>query len=77
MIYNVSEAKTQLSKLIDLAYQGESVIIAKHNLPLVELVAHKPQGKRQLGRLVGKLPLPKDLLSEDPEIDEMFYGGED
>ncbi|MFP4031705.1 MAG: type II toxin-antitoxin system Phd/YefM family antitoxin, partial [Desulfococcaceae bacterium] len=49
MIINVSEAKAQLSKLIDMAYQGEEVIISKNNLPLVELVPHKPKEKRKLG----------------------------
>ena len=43
MIVNVSEAKTNLSKLIDMVYHGEEVVIAKNNLPLVELVIHKPK----------------------------------
>ena len=47
MIINVSEAKTNLSKLIDMAFHGEEVIIAKNNLPLVELVPHRPRGKAQ------------------------------
>jgi len=45
MIINVSEAKANLSKLIDMVYHGEEVIIAKNNLPLVALVAHKPREK--------------------------------
>jgi antitoxin (DNA-binding transcriptional repressor) of toxin-antitoxin stability system len=36
MVFNVSEAKAKLSKLIDMAYHGEEVVIAKNNLPLVE-----------------------------------------
>lgn len=74
MIVNVSEAKTNLSKLIDLVYHGEEVIIAKNNLPLVDLVIHKPKGKRKLGVLAGKFELPDDFLEEDEEIQEMFYG---
>ena len=31
MIVNVSEAKTNLSKLIDMVYHGEQVTIAKNN----------------------------------------------
>ena len=42
MIVNVSEAKAKLSRLVDMAYHGEEVIIAKNNLPLVKLVPHKP-----------------------------------
>ena len=74
MIVNVSEAKTHLSKLIDMVYHGEEVVIAKNNLPLVDLVIHKPKGKRKLGILAGKFSVPEDFLEEDPEIDEMFYG---
>ncbi len=39
MIFNVAEAKANLSKLINMAFHGEEVVIAKNNLPLVELVA--------------------------------------
>lgn len=74
MIVNVSEAKTNLSKLIDMAYHGEKVIIAKNNLPLVELVAHKPKAKRKLGLLKGKINIPDDFLNDDAEINAMFYG---
>ena len=76
MIVNISEAKAQLSKLIDKVYHGEKVIIAKNNLPIAELVLHKPEGRRQLGLLKGKVELPEDLMAEDPEIEAMFYGDE-
>ena len=74
MIINISEAKAQLSKLVNMVYQGEEVIIAKNNLPLVELVIHKPKGKRKLGLLSGKINIPDDILKEDPVINKMFYG---
>lgn len=51
MIVNLSEAKTHLSKLVTLAFQGEEVIIAKNNLPLVELVPHRPKSKIVFGLL--------------------------
>lgn len=74
MIINISEAKAKLSKLVNMVYQGEEVIIAKNNLPLVELVIHKPKGKRKLGLLSGKINIPDDILKEDPVINKMFYG---
>jgi prevent-host-death family protein len=74
MIINVSEAKTNLSKLIDMAYHGEEVIIAKNNLPLVELVPHRPKEKRKLGLLAGQIDIPDDFMDEDAEINAMFYG---
>lgn len=74
MIVNVSDAKTNLSKLIDLVYHGEEVTIAKNNLPIVDLVIHKPKGKRKLGILSGEFFVPDDFLEEDQEINKMFYG---
>ena len=76
MIINVSEAKTKLSKLVDMAYHGEEVIIAKNNLPLVELVVHKPKAKRKLGLLAGQIDIPDDFMDEDEDINTMFYGVE-
>jgi antitoxin (DNA-binding transcriptional repressor) of toxin-antitoxin stability system len=76
MIVNISEAKANLSKLVNMVYHGEKVVIAKNNLPLVDLVIHKPEGKRKLGLLVGKMEVPEDkyLFGEDPDINVMFYG---
>ncbi|MCF6248732.1 MAG: type II toxin-antitoxin system prevent-host-death family antitoxin [Desulfobacula sp.] len=73
MIINVSEAKTNLSKLVEMAYHGEEVIIAKNNLPLVELVIHKPKKKRELGLLKGQINIPEYFMDEDEEINAMFY----
>ena len=74
MIVNISEAKTNLSKLVNLACRGEKIVIAKNNFPLVDLVVHKPEGKRKLGLLVGKFKTPDDIMDEDETINEMFYG---
>ena len=76
MLINISEAKTNLSKLIDIVYHGEKVTIAKNNLPIVDLVIHKPSGKRKLGLLKGKVSIPEDFNVEDDSINEMFYGSE-
>jgi len=74
MVVNISEAKAQLSRLVELVYHGEKVVIAKNNLPLVDLVPHKPEGKRKLGLLEGQFTLPEDFLGDDLEINQMFYG---
>lgn len=75
-IVNISEAKTNLSKLVALVYRGERVVIAKNNLPLVDLVVHKPEGKRKLGLLAGKFSVPDNIMAEDEEINSMFYGND-
>lgn len=74
MIVNISDAKTNLSKLIDMVYHGEKVTIAKNNLPIADLVIHQPTGKRKLGLLKGKFSVPEDIMDEESEIDAMFYG---
>lgn len=76
MIVNISEAKANLSKLVNMVYHGEKVVIAKNNLPLVDLVIHKDESKRVLGLLEGKVELPEGILDEDDEINEMFYGSD-
>lgn len=70
-IVNISEAKTNLSKLVALVYRGEKVVIAKNNLPLVDLVIHKPGGKRKLGLLEGKFTVPDTIMDEDAEINSI------
>lgn len=68
MVVNISEAKAQLSKLVDLVYHGETVVIAKNNLPLVDLVPHKPQNTRKLGLLRAQISVPDDFCAEDPQL---------
>ena len=73
MIVNVSEAKAKLSNLLDRVYHGESVTIAKNNLPVADLVKHQPRGRRRLGLLRGKIVVPDNFTDEDPEVNELFY----
>lgn len=74
---SVQEAETQLDALIDLAEQGEEVVIAKNNQAKVKLVplAVKKKAKRVFGQHRGQAwiskdfdaPLPEDFwLSGDP-----------
>ena len=54
MQVNIHEAKSQLSKLIQRTLDGEEVIIARNNQPIVRLQRiDKPRRKRQLGALHG------------------------
>ena len=74
MIVNLSDAKAHLSELVDRAYHGETIVIAKNKLPLIDLARHKPTGKRKLGLLAGKVSVPDDFSREDEAINAMFYG---
>jgi len=72
-MYTVHEAKTNLSKLLRKAENGEEVIIARGKEPVVQLVpVRKRQKKRVPGSLKGKVwyapdafnPLTKEELAE-------------
>jgi antitoxin (DNA-binding transcriptional repressor) of toxin-antitoxin stability system len=72
---NIHEAKTNLSRLIQQAVDGEPFIIAKAGKPLVQVSALQPERKkRQFGFLEGKVKLPKDFKAfAREEVEEMFY----
>jgi prevent-host-death family protein len=68
---NIHQAKTQLSRLVELAAGGEEIIIAKSGKPVARLVPYGLKGEaRRPGKLRGKMrikrnfdePLPKQLL---------------
>jgi prevent-host-death family protein len=45
MQVNVHQAKSQLSRLLELVEEGETVVIARHGQPVAELVlAHRKTG---------------------------------
>ena len=49
-IVNISEAKANLSKLVEQALRGEEVIIARAGRPLVRMVPVSPDDPRDLSR---------------------------
>ena len=68
--YNIHEAKTHLSRLVDQAVQGREFIIAKSGKPLVRVVAlAQAPAKRTLGFLAGKGVVPLDIKA--PFADEI------
>ena len=52
--YNIYEAKTHFSRLVEEATRGEEVVIAKAGEPVLRMVPveKKPEGKRQFGQNV-------------------------
>ena len=56
MQFNVHEARTQLSRLLELVEQGEIVTIARHGKPVAKLVRVRPAG------------LPLGMASGDPLV---------
>jgi len=62
MVINVYEAKTQLSKLLERAANGEEIILGKSGKPLARLVPYRQTKQpRQPGRLAGKIKVADDF----------------
>lgn len=72
MQVNVHEAKSQLSKLIEAALRGEEVIIARGDVPVVQLTAFKKRKFRYgVPELIG-LPCP-DFLEPMSEAELQLW----
>ncbi len=67
---NVYEAKTQLSRLLDRALEGEEVVIARAGRPLVRLVPVQESGGRRPGRgaWAGQARLADDFDVTPPNV---------
>ena len=76
--FNIHEAKTHLSRLIEAAAKGEPFIIAKAGKPLVKVVpVDAPTATRRLGFMRGAFTVPDDFDTMDQEeIEKLFYGDE-
>jgi len=71
-VYNVHEAKTQLSKLLELAQAGEEVVIAKAGDPCVRLtpVKSRSAGRRTFGLHKGKIRILDGFDDPLPEFED-------
>ena len=86
MQVNMDEAKSELSRQGELAWQGEEIIIAKAGKPFLRLtpydepnrVEDKPEEpkRRQLGLLEGKIWIAPDFDDTPEELIDLFYNGE-
>lgn len=77
VIVNIHEAKTQLSKLVDQAARGETVVIARAGKPLVRVTAlDSPAEPKRLGFMAGEIEVPDDFdtMGSD-EIAALFGPG--
>ncbi|MBV9388894.1 MAG: type II toxin-antitoxin system Phd/YefM family antitoxin [Chroococcidiopsidaceae cyanobacterium CP_BM_ER_R8_30] len=72
---NIHEAKSNLSRLIEMVISGEEVIISKAGKPVVKLVPYLAEtGPRPLGIWQGKVKISKDFDELPPEITAAFQG---
>ena len=77
-IYNLYEAKTNLSELVERAVAGEEILIAKAGVPKVRLVP-VPQAKvlREPGGSEGKIRYAPDWDAPMSEEDVQEWHGPD
>lgn len=74
MKVNMHEAKSQLSKLGKLAWQGEEVVIAKAGEPYLRLEPYREQkSKRKLGLLKGQIRMAPDFDETPQEVIDSFW----
>jgi prevent-host-death family protein len=76
MKVSVHEAKTQLSRLLDLIEQGEDVLIERHGRPVARLVPASAAKKPQLGGMRGEFSWQEgwDRPLTDDEAEEFWEG---
>ena len=62
--YNIHDAKTQLSRLVEQAAKGEPFIIAKAGKPMVKVIAlnaPEPSQIKRFGFMAGQIQVPDDF----------------
>lgn len=78
--YNIHEAKTHLSRLVEQAARGEAFVIAKAGRPLVKVTAlDAPEASRmrRFGFMAGEIEVPDDFDRMGAgEIERLFGDGE-
>jgi len=73
-VTNISEAKAQLSSLIEKVIRGEEVIIGKAGKPVAKLIRYEPSREpRRPGALKGKIKIADDF-DELPQDISLAFG---
>ena len=72
-VINVQEAKTHLSRLMEEAAAGRTILLGKHGRPMVKLVAYAPASEeRPLGGFEDRIRIAPDFDDEDERIHALF-----
>jgi prevent-host-death family protein len=77
MVRNISQAKAELSELIEKVQQGHEIILTKAGKPVARLIAYRePVRARTPGAMAGKIWIAADFDALPDEIGEAFglYG---
>jgi prevent-host-death family protein len=73
VVKNISEAKAELSALIEEVQKGGDVILAKAGKPVARLTAYRgPAGPRTPGSMRGEIWIADDFDELPPDMAEAF-----
>ena len=76
---NMFEAKTTLSKLVDLVESGQQkeIVIARNGRPAARLVPMRPAAPtRRIGVARGRFQVPDDIDQHNAEVAGLLLGSE-
>lgn len=74
---NMLEAKSSLSRLVDVIEKGEeqAIVIARNGRPAAKLVPiDAPSTGRRIGVAKGKIKVPDDIDADNAAIERLFLG---
>ncbi len=74
--FNMYEAKTNFSKIINLVEHNEEILISRNGTAVAKIIPFNSQssGKRQFGMLKGKIKLSVDFDKPLPaDVIDSFY----
>ncbi|MCC6391993.1 MAG: type II toxin-antitoxin system prevent-host-death family antitoxin [Bryobacterales bacterium] len=73
VVRNISQAKAELSALIEEVQKGNEVILAKAGKPVAKLIAYRgPAGPRKPGAMAGQIWIADDFDSLPADMADAF-----
>jgi antitoxin (DNA-binding transcriptional repressor) of toxin-antitoxin stability system len=74
ILKNISEAKAELSALIDAVSKGEEIVISKASVPVAKLVRYTggAAARRTPGALKGQIKIHEDFDELPPDVAAAF-----
>jgi prevent-host-death family protein len=71
---SISEAKAQLSSLVQAVLDGEEVILDRSGVPVARIIPFEDSHKTREAGGLKVIHMSDDFDAEDPAINRMFYG---
>jgi prevent-host-death family protein len=72
--FNIHQAKTHFSRLVERAEAGEEIVIARNGEPVARLGPLPAADRRQPGSARGQVVMSDDFDAPDPELERLVHG---